>query len=240
MTILFISDLHLSDNEPALLALFERFADQHVSDECEAVYVLGDLFDAWIGDDFSSPGIEQATAVLQKIAAHCPLYFIHGNRDFLVGEEYAKRAHMTLLPEHSILNLDEEKVLIMHGDTLCTDDQEYMNYRAMVRSAEWQHAVMQMSLEERLAKAKSLRSESQAAATQKSDEIMDVNAETVAHTLTANDCFKIIHGHTHRPNIHQFEVNGKPAMRAVLSDWRKDRGNFLSYQNGEAKLHYFD
>ena len=239
MTVLFISDLHLSEREPNLLSLFDRFAERYVDSQCEAVYVLGDLFDAWIGDDFRSGGIDLSVAILKKIAAKCPLFFIHGNRDFLIGEQFAKLSGMTLLPEHHVLTLGGENVLIMHGDTLCTDDHEYMSYRAMVRDKSWQQAVMQLSIEERLAKAQALRAESQQAANSKDDEIMDVNDKTVVEAMTRYDCQKLIHGHTHRPNIHQFQLDGKPATRAVLSDWHADRGNFLSYEKGEANLHYF-
>ena len=240
MTVLFISDLHLSEQHPQLSALLEKFADQHLDSQCQALYILGDLFDAWIGDDFDSPGIQQTVAILQKMAACCPVYFIHGNRDFLVGEAFAQRANITLLPEHHVLTLDNERVLVMHGDTLCTDDQEYMTYRAMVRQPAWQQAVMTMSIEERLAKAKALRESSQEAASNKSDDIMDVNPTTVEETMLAHHCHKLIHGHTHRPNIHSFELGGKPANRIVLSDWQPTRGNYLRYENGQAELHYFD
>lgn len=216
---LFISDLHLDPRRPAITTLFQRFLTERAS-AAGALYILGDLFEAWIGDDDDSALAADIASALSALSRRgVPVYFVHGNRDFLLGERYAAACGMTLLAETTVIDLYGTPTLLMHGDTLCTDDVAYQAFRTQVRSPLWQAAMLSKPLAERRALAAQLRSESAQATQQKGEYIMDANADTVRHVLRAHGVQRLIHGHTHRPAVHHFDLDGAPAERIVLGDW---------------------
>jgi len=234
---LFIADLHLSDSRPDITAAFVDFIAQLQQQTIDALYILGDLFEVWLGDDYLD---KTARTVANTLADYhqtnqVPVYFIHGNRDFLLGQHYAARAKMTLLPEHDIINLYGTKTLIMHGDTLCTDDAAYQSFRKKVHSSEWQAAVLRLPVWIRKLKAANLRRRSKKINTIKPQILMDVNAQAVSEVMTANHITQLIHGHTHRPASHQLKIDEKPATRYVLGDWFT-QGSFLEVTPQRAKL----
>jgi UDP-2,3-diacylglucosamine hydrolase len=219
MTTLFIADLHLDAERPHIVDLFASLLDGEAR-RTDALYILGDLFESWIGDDDDAAlpaRIAQATQALRK--AGVPIYFIHGNRDFLLGAAYAARAGMTLIADPTVIELGGERTLLMHGDTLCTDDAEYQKFRALVRNPDWQRQFLSRPLAERRAFAAQARSESRKHTTAAKPEIMDVNQTAVEAAMRAHGVRKLIHGHTHRPATHHFTLDGQPAQRLVLGDW---------------------
>ena len=219
MSTLFISDLHLDANRPEITALFLSFLTRRAV-HAEALYILGDLFEAWIGDDDDSELANTVAAGLSQLSYNSvPVYFIHGNRDFLLGEHYAKRAGLQLLPEHCVIDLYGKPVLIMHGDTLCTDDTDYLAFRAKVRNPAWQQQILALPLAQRWQLAGELRESSQQATRLKAEDITDVNQQAVQHTLHAYQVHSLIHGHTHRPAVHEVDCAGQAARRYVLGDW---------------------
>ncbi len=219
MAVLFISDLHLDPARPDITERFLRFLGNEAR-AADALYVLGDLFEAWVGDDDPEPEKRRATDALAEMSATgMPLYFMHGNRDFLVGEDFAQAAGCTLLPDPTVVDLYGERVLLMHGDSLCTDDVDYQAFRTMVRNPLWQEAFLSRSLEERFAIAREARSRSLAASDAKPAEIMDVNQAAVETAIREHGVQTMLHGHTHRPSVHRFDVDGREATRIVLGDW---------------------
>ncbi|HXH04096.1 MAG TPA: UDP-2,3-diacylglucosamine diphosphatase [Candidatus Competibacteraceae bacterium] len=217
--ILFISDLHLDPARPAVTALFLQFLERCAA-RAEALYILGDLFEAWLGDDDDGePGATVAAALRRLAEGGVAVYFCQGNRDFLLGAAYAARCGMTLLAEETVIELHGVPTLVTHGDQLCTDDVEYQRFRAQARSSAWQTQVLALPLPQRRAMARQLREFSQAANQQKAEYIMDVNATAVAAALRHHDVSRLIHGHTHRPAIHDLSLDGRPAQRIVLGDW---------------------
>ena len=221
MSIKFIADLHLRPEQPQMVQLFVNFLHEQTQDgELNALYILGDLFEAWIGDDFVPPGMDTVLTALSQLAhSGVKLYFMHGNRDFLVGEEFAAQTDCQLLPEYQVIDLYGTPTLLMHGDLLCSDDVDYMKFRDMVRNPKWQHDFLAKSVSERIATAQAARKESQQKTQQLANEIMDVNQDTVQQTMLKWQVPQLIHGHTHRPNVHEFIVDRKPAKRIVLGDW---------------------
>ena len=219
MTTLFISDLHLDDRRPETTGLFLQFL-QDEAGSAEALYILGDLFEYWLGDDVPTGcGVQVANALAALTDKGLPCYFMHGNRDFLLGEAYANLAGMTLLPEEHVIDLYGEKVLLMHGDSLCTDDIPYQQFRTMVRNPAWQDDLLSKTPQERLQLAmQALGASAEHKGTVTMD-IMDVNADEVVAAFERHDVQKMIHGHTHRPATHELKANGKPAQRIVLGDW---------------------
>lgn len=227
MSTLFISDLHLEDNRPDISGwLLEFLAGPARS--AEAVYILGDLFEYWIGDDAITPtaqALAEQTAGLSS--AGLKLYFQHGNRDFLLGEAYAADAGLELLPEALVVDLYGRPTLLLHGDSLCTDDTEYQAFRSQSRNPAWQAAVLAMSVEERIAMAKKARAASGEHKGATAMEIMDVNEAAVVKAFIDHDVTRMIHGHTHRPAKHRHELpGGGTATRYVLADWYRG-GSFL-------------
>lgn len=220
MATLFISDLHLDDSRPGITQLFETFLAGDEARAADAVYILGDLVEAWVGDDDDAelPGrIARATKALAEHGV--PVYFIVGNRDFLIGKAFAERAGLTLLEDGTVHELYGRPTLLMHGDVLCTDDVAYQALRKQVRSPEWQAQVLALPLEARRALAAKARAESKAHTSSSMETIMDVNAGAVADAMHKAGVTRLIHGHTHRPAIHRFELDGQPAERIVLGDW---------------------
>ncbi|ESN53338.1 UDP-2,3-diacylglucosamine diphosphatase [Enterobacter sp. MGH 16] len=222
MATLFIADLHLQTEEPAITAGFLRFLRGEAKN-ADALYILGDLFEAWIGDDDPNPlHREMAAAIHALVDSGVPCYFIHGNRDFLVGKRYARESGMTLLPEEQVLDLYGRKVLIMHGDTLCTDDTGYLAFRAKVHTPWIQKVFLALPLFIRNRIAARMRAGSKAANSSKSMTIMDVNPQAVVRVMEKHDVQWLIHGHTHRPDVHSLIANGQPAHRVVLGAWHTE------------------
>lgn len=235
MTTLFISDLHLDDRRPETTALLLRFLAEEAP-SADALYILGDLFEFWLGDDVPSKcAVEVAAALAELKNSGVPCYFMHGNRDFLIQNDYADAAGMTLLPEEYVADLYGEQVLLMHGDSLCTDDVPYQQFRELVRNPLWQQDFLAKTPQERLQIALEARD---ASATHKGTvdmNIMDVNAGQVLDRFTRHGVFRMIHGHTHRPATHELVVNGKKAQRIVLGDWYT-QASVLSVKPGSYEL----
>ena len=215
----FIADLHLCENRPDITACFLRFLKDDAI-EAEKLYILGDLFEAWVGDDDDSPYLKTIADALTKLSQRgTKIYFIHGNRDFLLGKSYAKKANMQLLPEIDTIELYGQTVVIMHGDTLCTRDINYQVFRKKSRSWWWQTAVKSLPLFIRKKMAANYRKKSAAATAMKSQEIMDVTESEVITCLGQYQSQLLIHGHTHRPAVHEIKANNESAQRIVLGDW---------------------
>jgi UDP-2,3-diacylglucosamine hydrolase len=225
---LFISDCHLDPRRPEVSAALIQFLRSRAA-SARHLYILGDLFEVWLGDDDPADDHQQVIAALRELAACCEIFFIAGNRDFLLGENFAARVGMKLLREPHFLQLEQSRVMLMHGDTLCTDDHEYQEFRTMVRDPAWILATLASSLAERQRLAARLREDSKAAMSQKGSEIMDVSEITVAECFRANAADVIIHGHTHRPALHRYAAG---LLRIVLGDWVREP-SFLSWQPGQ-------
>lgn len=235
MTTLFIADLHLSDQRPAITDMFISFLENEAR-QARALYILGDLFEAWLGDDCILPGYESIIKNLKELTSNnVPVYFIHGNRDFLIGSRFCELTGCQLLDESTTITVDDQKYLIMHGDTLCTDDVKYQQFRSMVRNPEWQQQLLSKTPAERIALAKEYREISQAATADKAEDIMDVNQAEVEKEMLAAGITTLIHGHTHRPNIHKFELDGQQAQRIVLGDWY-EQGSVLRLKDKKFSL----
>ena len=236
MATLFIADLHLDDSRPRITHLFEQFLASDEVRSADALYILGDLVEAWIGDDDDAelPGrIALATRTLRD--AGVPVYFMVGNRDFLLGKDFAERAGFTLLHDGAVHELYGRPTLLMHGDVLCTDDIAYQTVRKQVRTPEWMAQVLSMPLEARRAFAAKAREDSRAHTGSTMETIMDVNADAVAETMRNAGVTRLIHGHTHRPAIHRFDLDGHPAERIVLGDWY-EQGSVLRVTPDGAEL----
>lgn len=239
MAIYFISDLHLRGDQPSLLQLFEKFINQ-LTDDAEAVYILGDLFEVWLGDDMVLPDYQPALKALHRLTQRgVPVYVMYGNRDFLMREQFCQQTGASLLADPSLINLFGVPTVLLHGDTLCTDDVRYQQFRAMVRNPAFQNSFLAKTPTERLAVVKEYRQMSVAETSNKSMDIMDVNLQTVVKVLQQQQVYQMIHGHTHRPAIHEVPVDGTMAKRIVLSDWHADRGNYLKCTPSGCELHYF-
>ena len=239
MKTLFISDLHLSQERPAITALFLRFL-QDVAPQAQALYILGDLFEAWLGDDMVLPEYQSAITAIKTLSMQgVPIYVMYGNRDFLMREAFEQMSGATLIHEPYIIQLNGQATLLLHGDTLCTDDVAYQQFRTMVRNPQWQDALLAKTPEQRLALAREYRAMSQTEMAKKDEAIMDVNPDTVLATLRQNKVRHLIHGHTHRPGFHHFELDGQPAQRIVLGDWY-EHGNYLVCEGEQCRLEDFN
>lgn len=228
MSTLFIADLHLDESRPQITSLFEHYLASEEVRHADALYILGDLVEAWIGDDDDAElpqRIARATRAVRD--AGIPVYFMPGNRDFLLGETFADRAGLTLLEDGVVHDLYDFPTLLMHGDLLCTDDVAYQAVRRNVRTAEWKAHVLAMPLEARRAFAAQARQDSRAHTSTTHETIMDVNTEAVAQAMRDAGVQHLVHGHTHRPAIHHFDLDGHTAERAVLGDWY-EQGSVLS------------
>ncbi len=222
MTTLFISDLHLEESRPDITEAFLGFLNGTASG-VDQLYILGDFFEAWIGDDERTPLQEQIAAALRKLRdSGTDIFLMHGNRDFLIGEDFCKRAGATLLDDPTVIDLHGTPTLLMHGDSLCTADVEYQKFRANMRNPQWQQMILQRPLEDRQQMARQLREISMAKNQGKEEFIMDVTPEEVIKDLEAHGVQRMIHGHTHRPAVHELIANGLPAKRIVLGDWDKN------------------
>ena len=240
MTTLFISDLHLDAERPRITALFGRFLEGEAR-SAEALYILGDLFEAWVGDDDpSDTGAFVASRLRALGDAGTPVYFIRGNRDFLLGDEFARRAGMAILPDPAVVMLHGKPALLMHGDTLCTDDVAYQAFRTQTRNPLWQARFLAQPLAARLAFAQQARAASKAHQSGLQDQgmmetITDVSPATVDATLAQFGIDTMIHGHTHRPAVHEITVDGRRCQRIVLGDWY-EQGSVLRVDPDGARL----
>lgn len=233
---LFISDLHLSPERPAIAALFIEFLRARAA-QADALYILGDLFEYWLGDDtVGMPELAPLLGGLRALSASgVPVHVMHGNRDFLMGSGFEQASGCRLLPDPSVIDLYGARVLLTHGDLLCTDDTQYQAVRRVVRDPAWQRDVLSKSVPERIALARSFREKSEKVIAGNKPEIMDVTPATVDAMLRAHNAHDMIHGHTHRPAIHRFELDGAPARRIVLGDWY-DQGSVLVCEGSNWQL----
>ncbi|MCL1139097.1 UDP-2,3-diacylglucosamine diphosphatase [Shewanella pneumatophori] len=231
MRTLFVGDLHLSANRPDITQAFLSFLDTQLHDT-DALYILGDLFEVWVGDDIAEPFANQLADAIKKASLTLPIYFIHGNRDFLIGKEFAKRSGMTLLPEVQTLELYGVSTVVLHGDSLCTLDKAYQRFRKFrnLGWAKWLYAHLPKS--KRLDIATKLRNKSQSSNQQKSYTIMDVEPDAVNELLKTTNTQQMIHGHTHRPAIHELD---KGKRRIVVGDWY-EQGSMLSVSQDNVEL----
>jgi UDP-2,3-diacylglucosamine hydrolase len=232
---LFISDLHIDAARPAINAQFLQFLGTEAK-SAEALYILGDLFESWIGDD--APDSAQSAAIrgLRTLTdGGVPCFVMHGNRDFLLSRQFCDSSGAQLLPDPLIITLYGEPVLVMHGDALCTDDRAYQRLRATVRDADWQRQFLALSIDSRRALAGAARAGSQAHTAAMEHAITDVNADSVAMAFRAAGASTLLHGHTHRPAIHALEVDGRPCTRIVLGDWY-DQGSVLRWDHDGPEL----
>ena len=213
----FISDLHLSENTPSVTEGFFEFL-KTAAQELSHLYILGDLFEAWVGDDDDS---QHAMSVMQKInhatRNGLEIFFIHGNRDFLCGQKFAEQSNLTLLPDPFFLNFFDQKIALSHGDNFCTEDLEYIKFKKEVRSEKWQQEFLQKTLDDRLKIASNMRDASQKNNSNKDISIMDVTPNAIQEFFVEHRIDLLIHGHTHRPNTHQINSG----TRIVLGDWHK-------------------
>lgn len=235
MTTLFVSDLHLDARRPEIGAQFLEFMDGEAV-SAEAVYILGDLFESWVGDDDPNPHYaEMKSAIRRVVDDGVPVRFMHGNRDFLIGEGFASETGVDILPDPRVVDLYGQAVLLSHGDALCTDDFEYQQVRAMTRNPDWQSMMLSKTLRERIDIATYARMQSMQRNATLPQEIMDVNQQAVEQAMRVNEVSILLHGHTHRPAIHEFELDGSPAVRIVLGDWY-EQGSVLRWDSGGYSL----
>ena len=232
--ILFVSDLHLSPRSPGATALFIRFLAGRAR-QAESLYILGDLFEAWIGDDDSGDpfNAEVVTALRAASDAGLKISVMHGNRDFLLGDDFATAAGVTLLPDPHVLSTPEWQFVLSHGDALCLDDASYMAFRAQVRNPAWQAALLARPLGERRAIAAHMREVSESSQRAKDNPYSDLQAAATEDFLRQHGYATFIHGHTHMPATHDHIVDGIHVERWVLADWQEDRGECLVW-DGEA------
>lgn len=228
MTTLFLSDVHVDDRHPQIGDQLVEFLHGEAR-HAEALYVLGDLFEAWVGDDDSEPHklrVVRALGELSRAGVAC--HFMAGNRDFLTGEVFHDRSGCVPVEDPTVIELYGRRVLLTHGDTLCTDDTEYQAFRRMVRDPDWQQHFLEMPLAHREAMARQARDASRAHTGDAPMEIMDVNPAAVRAAMREHDVEVMVHGHTHRPGVHRFELDGREAIRIVLGDWY-EQGSVLRW-----------
>lgn len=235
MSRLFISDLHLMEARPDITAAFETFLADKAAN-AEELYILGDFFEVWLGDDHNTAFNRRIIDMLAAVPAR--KYLMHGNRDFLMGEGFCEAVGATLLPDPTVIDLSGRPALLMHGDSLCTRDETYMQARAMLRDPAVQADLLSKSLDERAAIARGARDESRAHTRETAEDIMDVTPAEVVREMAEHGVDLMVHGHTHRPAVHDLEVGGTPAQRIVLGDWDR-QGWYLAESGGELDLRSF-
>ncbi len=234
--IIFISDLHISLEKIEITRRFLAFLETQAS-QVSTVYILGDLFDAWIGDDDNTPPNKKIKKQLKQLTDSGTQVFLQqGNRDFLLGHRFCLETGISLLDDYEVIDLNGVKTLLTHGDLLCTDDIPYQAFRKKSHSKEWQQNVLSKPLLIRLLAARWYRFRSHFHKRKKSQDIMDVNQQTVIKVMKKYQCLRLIHGHTHRPAIHDFEIDGKPAQRFVLADWKKESAQLLRWNQADYEI----
>ncbi|MCH8099262.1 MAG: UDP-2,3-diacylglucosamine diphosphatase [Proteobacteria bacterium] len=219
MPTLFISDLHLEAGRPEIGVQFLAFLSGEARD-ADTLYILGDLFEVWLGDDDPNPYYAGMKAAIRELVdSGIPVFFMHGNRDFMIGDEFATETGVTILQDPELIDLHGEKVLLSHGDALCTDDVEYQQFRTMTRNPEWQAMMRAKTIQERIAHALEARQGSMEHGESLDDEITDVNQGAVEALIRKHGVDILLHGHTHRPAIHEVRLGDRTATRIVLGDW---------------------
>lgn len=235
MTTLFISDLHLDASAPAITEQFLDFL-QGPAQACDALYILGDLFEVWVGDDDDDAHNTNILDAIRRVADRgTKVFFMHGNRDFMAGEQFAARAGLTMLADPTLVTVAGSDVLLSHGDQYCTDDVDYQAFRRQSRDPAWQRQMLALPLPARRQLAASMREQSEAAMQGKSAQIMDVNHDAIDAALVEHDVATLLHGHTHRPAVHRFSVGDRAATRIVLGDWY-DQASYLRWDSAGARL----
>ncbi len=226
--ILLISDLHLSPEQPATIERFLHFTRERAR-QARDLYILGDLFDAWIGDDNNAqPYSEIRNSLHELVQSGTAVFLQHGNRDFLLGEVFCKQTGCTLIPEEAVRDFFGTQTLLMHGDTLCTDDIAYQQARQLLRSEAFITDFLKKPLQERALIAAEYRKQSGEATSLLAADIMDVNRQAVIDVMHKHDVCRLVHGHTHRQSIHYLELDGRMCERIVLGEWHPDHGMALS------------
>jgi UDP-2,3-diacylglucosamine hydrolase len=232
---LFVSDLHLDAGAPAAIEQFVSFLHTHAS-SAEALYILGDLFEVWVGDDETEADKKEICGALRRLTSSGVACFVlHGNRDFLLGRGFCDNTGCQLLPDPVVAEFDGERVLLTHGDLLCTDDHSYQELRSVVRTAPWQRRFLALPLADRELLANQARAGSRQHTARTIPQIMDVNSQAVATAYQVAGVRRIIHGHTHRPGVHDTLVEGVRAQRIVLGAWY-EQGSYLEYDNERYEL----
>lgn len=235
MATLFISDLHIDASRRPIIRQFTEFL-QTEARAADALYILGDLFDSWVGDDAPDAGQSAAIVAIKALTSSgVPCFVMHGNRDFLLGPQFCADTGARLLPDPLIVTLYGEPVLVMHGDALCTDDRAYQRLRATVRDEDWQRHFLALSVAARRALAGAARTGSKAHMASMEDAITDVNAESVAAALRAAGTSILLHGHTHRPGVHSLSVDERACTRIVLGDWHA-QGSLVRWDSSGPEL----
>lgn len=235
MSTLFVSDLHLDSSRPEIIDQFLHFLGGEAN-TARALFILGDLFESWIGDDDPDPAKHRVVRALHELTASgTETFFMAGNRDFLVGDVFEARSGCRRLEDPSIMAIEGEPVLLMHGDTLCTGDVEYQRFRRMVRDPAWQQHFLARSADHRLAMVRQARDASRIETSGKPAEIMDVSQQAVEQAIRDHGVHTLIHGHTHRPAIHHFLVDERPSTRIVLGDWH-EQGSVLRWDQDGYRL----
>lgn len=225
--ILFISDLHLTAELPATVELFLQFVQQRAI-HASALYILGDFFEYWLGDDDPAEDLDKVFTAFELLKErNIPVYVMHGNRDFLLHEGFETRTHSSIIPDPCVIQVTDIEIVLTHGDVLCTDDIKYQAFKKIIRTNEWKDEFLGKPLSERQAIVNSLRETSRSETAQKNEYIMDVNREAVLDMFSSTGCNWIIHGHTHRPGIHHYQDGETMLTRIVLGDWH-EHGSVLS------------
>jgi UDP-2,3-diacylglucosamine hydrolase len=218
MAYCFISDLHLHESRPDITEAFIKFTTK-TANQAERLYILGDFFETWIGDDDKNDLVSLVKETLIELNQSTKIYAMHGNRDFLIGNKFLQETGAVLLEDPKKENMFGRSVLLMHGDLLCTDDKDYQSFRKTTREASWQRDFLSKPLLERKEIASELRATSKKATSEKKESIMDVSDDEVKKVMTNHSVNLLIHGHTHRPNKHSLTINNIPSQRIVLGDW---------------------
>ena len=235
MATLFISDLHLEAERPDIAKQFLEFMEKEAR-ECEELYILGDLFEAWVGDDDPNTHYFTIKRSLRKLVDRgVPVYFMHGNRDFMVGREFSNETGVKILADPYRVDMYGRKVLLSHGDLLCTDDIQYQKVRKMTRDPEWQAKMRAKPLKERLRIAAEARRHSLEQTINMSLEIMDVNQQAVEKMIREHNVDVLLHGHTHRPAVHTVDLGNRKAQRIVLGDWYR-QGSVVRWDSRGPRL----
>ena len=235
MAALFISDLHIDANRPAITAQFLSFLRTEAI-SADALYILGDLFESWVGDDAADPAQASAIEGLQALTSRgVPCFVMHGNRDFLLSSQFCAMTGAQILSDPTMVTLYGEPVLVMHGDALCTDDQAYQRLRATVRDPDWRARFLSFSVAARRAMADAARGASQKHTSAMEPAITDVNENSVATAFRTTNTARLLHGHTHRPGIHALQIDGRACTRIVLGDWYS-QGSLLRWDRDGPQL----
>ena len=234
----FISDLHLDETRPHTTALFQSFVEElKENNQQTELYILGDLFESWIGDDYENELHNQVKATLKSLTGSgIKVFFLYGNRDFLIGEEFLSETDVELLIDPFLLKSNEKSILLTHGDQMCIDDMEYQSFRTIVRNPDWQKDFLNFPISKRLKIAGETKDASKQSKQEKSMDIMDVNEEEVLRVFKQHEVNTMIHGHTHRPMKHELKIDGRLCSRYVLGDWNKTSAMVLLWSKESLEL----